>query len=160
MYYAVSITIFAGIQGTPITSLLSKCVETSEFGQVNNCHIFSPYILNQLLLIFVFWFLLLNFSVFYIKKITQVLAALDRKVSFFERPSLFIRSFKIRGKPVNAKNLKWKKKLFMKNKVLFDWLQGCLTQMGNICSKFGRSKPISSVRGPDFCFISNVIKGV
>jgi len=35
MYYAVSITIFAGIQGTPITSLLSKCVETSEFGQVN-----------------------------------------------------------------------------------------------------------------------------
>ena len=35
MYYGVAVTIFAGIQGTPITSLLSKCVDTSEFGKVN-----------------------------------------------------------------------------------------------------------------------------
>ena len=34
MYYGMAVTLFAGIQGTPITSLLSKCVDTSEFGKV------------------------------------------------------------------------------------------------------------------------------
>ena len=34
LYYSYAITIFAGIMSTPITSLISKCVDRDEFGKI------------------------------------------------------------------------------------------------------------------------------